>query len=117
MNNRGVAFSSFFCRFQLNRVPQTFGAIIYALADVPAFGADKIDYRAHDEHNVWKKAYRTLSSEFCGGPYKSVACTAKKNCQCHQKKAYCLRSEKSQCGKGQLFAVPLIPRETRNEEW
>ena len=106
MNNRGVAFSSFFCRFQFNREPQIFGAKIHALTDVPAFGADKIDYRAHDEHNVWKKAYRTLSSEFCGGPYKSVACTAKKNCQCHQKKAYCLRSEKSRAARGNSLPCP-----------
>jgi hypothetical protein len=94
--------------FQLKRVPQTFGAILYALTDVPPFGADKIDHRAHDEHNVWKKAYRTLSSESCGGLLEKRCLYRKKKLPMPPKKSILFEEQKVSSGKGQLFPVLLI---------
>jgi hypothetical protein len=116
MNNRGVAFFSFFCRFQLNRVPQTFGSILYTLTDVPPFGADKIDHRAHDEHSIWKKLTALNNPNSVVAPIKALPVPQKK-LPMPPKKSILFEEQKVSCGKGQLFALPLIPRETRNEEW
>ena len=86
MNNRGVSFSSFFCRFKLKRVPQTFGSILYALTDVPPFGADKIDYRAHDEHNVWKKLTVLYNPNSVVTPIKALPVPQKKIANATKKK-------------------------------
>jgi hypothetical protein len=56
------------------------------LADVPAFGAHKIDSRAHDEHNVWKKLIELYHPNSVVAPIKVLPVPQKKIANAAKKK-------------------------------